>query len=61
MFAQLTTEELVNRKEKLDKQIESLRRDILIQLNNLETLCEEGVSIEEELTKRINVSNTEQT
>lgn len=61
MFLQLTDEELINRKRLIDDQVEALRKKIMIDLNQLEVLCKEGVTLETEITNRINVSNSQQT
>lgn len=59
MFGQLSDEELISRKNYLNDQIDSLRKKIMIDLNSLEELCNEGLSLEEEINKRLNVSNPE--
>lgn len=59
MFGQLSDEELISRKNYLNEQIDSLRKKIMIDLNSLEELCKEGLSLEEEINKRLNVSNPE--
>jgi len=58
MFGQLSDEELINRKTFLNDQIDSLRKKVMIDLNSLEDLCNEGLSLEEEINKRLNVSDT---
>lgn len=58
MFGQLSDEELINRKTFLNEQIDSLRKKVMIDLNSLEDLCKEGLSLEEEINKRLNVSDT---